>query len=278
MQRSPAYLARAKHPGGDIIISADYSGRIKVLRQDCAYHKRRQQQQYFGGPLSRRRLLGRSNSSARHSLASSIGRESSHKTPSERIISWRNSVNRNGSRVSTDSSRRGWLRQHASPHASSSPYSSPGRAPADYRSIMFDSSVDSSARSSSEEARNNNRRMVPKIIRQDDERERLPWTPDDHGYLYWNKLAHDALAASSKEQPRDNNLLDPLSVAAARTSTDRRTSASTLSSDNNSTLSTGETDRDVLTCDNCRGMNFQAAKGRDGKQRLVCINCRRPIT
>ena len=289
-QKSPAYLSRAKHPDGDIIISADYSGRIKVLRQDCAYHQRRQQQQHYGGSLSRK-LLGRSNSSARHSLTSSIGRESSHRTPSERIISWRNSVIRNGGRVSTDSSRRGgaWTR-NTSPRAS--PYSSPGRVSlavgADHRSAFAaDNSSADSTRSSGDEAGNNNggQRMIPRILHPPvgDGRDKVagvPWTPDDHGYVYWNKLAHDALAASSKKPPNrhDNNLLDPLSGIVTRTSMERQTSASTLSSDNHSVQSTGETDRDVLTCDNCHGMNFQAAKGRDGKQRLVCIRCRRPIT
>lgn len=37
---TPAYLARSAHKDGNIIVTADYTGSIKVFRQDCAYTKR----------------------------------------------------------------------------------------------------------------------------------------------------------------------------------------------------------------------------------------------
>ncbi|KAF1355746.1 WD repeat-containing protein 44 [Lizonia empirigonia] len=37
---TPAYLARCEHRGGNIIITTDYRGSLKVFRQDCAYDKR----------------------------------------------------------------------------------------------------------------------------------------------------------------------------------------------------------------------------------------------
>ncbi|KAK3213523.1 hypothetical protein GRF29_28g158682 [Pseudopithomyces chartarum] len=37
---SPAYLARSAHPDGHVIVTADYTGAIKVYRQDCAHQKR----------------------------------------------------------------------------------------------------------------------------------------------------------------------------------------------------------------------------------------------
>ncbi|EMC97964.1 hypothetical protein BAUCODRAFT_409547 [Baudoinia panamericana UAMH 10762] len=40
-QPSPAYLARSSHKEGNIIVTADYVGQIKVFRQDCAWSKRR---------------------------------------------------------------------------------------------------------------------------------------------------------------------------------------------------------------------------------------------
>lgn len=89
---SPAYIARSAHPGGNIIVTADYTGKIKVFRQDCGYHKRRHETNEYNTSFSRK-LLGRTNSvSTRHSIASSFGRDSTHKTASERILSWRNSV------------------------------------------------------------------------------------------------------------------------------------------------------------------------------------------
>ena len=38
---NPAYTHRAIHPGGHIVVTADYAGAIKVFRQDCAFKKRR---------------------------------------------------------------------------------------------------------------------------------------------------------------------------------------------------------------------------------------------
>ncbi|EEH10031.1 WD domain-containing protein [Histoplasma capsulatum G186AR] len=80
------------HPCGNIIIAADAKGTIKAFRQDCGYHKLRSDVWDTGFS---RRILGRNNSvSTRHSISSSIGKDSSHKTPSERILSWRNAVMR----------------------------------------------------------------------------------------------------------------------------------------------------------------------------------------
>ena len=36
----PSWVAKSSHPDGNIIVSADYTGRIKVFRQDCAARRR----------------------------------------------------------------------------------------------------------------------------------------------------------------------------------------------------------------------------------------------
>lgn len=51
---------------------------------------------------------------------------------------------------------------------------------------------------------------------------------------------------------------------------------SVLSSD--CTSSMGDTEEDVLKCDNCRGTSFRSVKGRDGKQKLICSECHRPVS
>ena len=40
-EESPAFIARSAHPGGNIIVTTDHAGTIKVFRQDCAFAKRR---------------------------------------------------------------------------------------------------------------------------------------------------------------------------------------------------------------------------------------------
>lgn len=276
-QESPAYLARSTHPDGNIIIVADYSGKIKVLRQDCAYHKRRYES-IDTGSISRR-ILGRSNS-ARRSIASSIGKESSHKTPSERIISWRNSVI--GHELGLKGSRTG------SPVASRS--SSPGRGspvqtetrPANMVSPPLSankSSMDSHRSSNGEAARRRMRAADPSIsglssatlIANGKDKEDPLWLRGDHSYAFWGKITRDALAANSR---KSRNLLSPDRIP----SSERKQSlGSRLSSDYASSNGDGD-EGDVLKCENCRSTNFQGLKARDGKQMLICVACRRPVT
>ena len=95
---TPAYLARHTHGGGHVIVTADYTGQIKVFRHDCAYQKRRQETWDNNSGFSKK-MLGRSGSvTTRTSGTSSLNnhRQSlnlSQKNPSaDRIINWRNSV------------------------------------------------------------------------------------------------------------------------------------------------------------------------------------------
>lgn len=297
---SPSYLARSKHPDGEIIVIADYSGKIKVLRQDCAYQKRRYENWDANSTISRR-ILKRSNS-ARRSIASS-GKESSHKTPSERIVSWRNSVIRHG-RSSTEGTRAGLRTRSPSPQnrpaisrlASSRPSSlgpneslsvfttSPPPSPS--RRFRFDSN-----RTSEDVSRvngNNNGRVnasnskaqaPPKIassaadiLAANKAQDNPLWLQGDHSYAYWNKITHDAMAMQARNS---NDLLSPDRIP-PRERRQSTSAGSVLSSDYAS--SAGDAEEDVLKCDNCRGTSFRGVKGRDGKQKLICSECHRPVS
>jgi hypothetical protein len=96
------------------------------------------------------------------------------------------------------------------------------------------------------------------------------WLQGDHSYAYWNKITHDALAMRSR---KSKDFLSPNSIQ----SDERKpsTTSSILSSDYAS--STGEKDEDILRCDHCRGSNFRGVKGRDGKQKLICVQCNRSV-
>ncbi|KAJ5817674.1 Oxo-4-hydroxy-4-carboxy-5-ureidoimidazoline decarboxylase [Penicillium robsamsonii] len=285
---SPSYLARSKHPGGEIIVVADYSGKIKVLRQDCAYQKRRYENWDTNSTISRR-ILGRSNS-ARRSAASSIGKESTHKTPSERIVSWRNSVIRH--RSSTEGSRSGLQTRSPSPQhrpamsrlASSRP-SSVG--PHESVSIITTSPPPSPRLQSGEKSRlngNNNDANAPspkaqpsKIASSPDllTSNKAPDNPlllqGDRSYAYWSKITHDALAMQSRNS---NDFLKPDRIP----SRERGMSSGTSVLSSECTTSTDDAEEDVLKCDNCHGTNFRSVKGRDGKQKLICSECHRPVS
>ncbi|KAE8414212.1 WD40-repeat-containing domain protein [Aspergillus pseudocaelatus] len=288
-QESPGYLARSTHPGGNIIIVADYSGKIKVLRQDCAYYKRRFESWDTHSTISRR-LLRRTNS-ARHSIASSIGKESSHKTPSERIISWRNSVI--GHTERKDGHHPGTRTRSPSPQrlADRSQYSSPRRGgsrsgytmsppPSAYKtSTEYKTSLDS-AGSSTEVPGRNGAANAPKTLQaapslvanKRPDQDNPLWLQGDHSYAFYKRIARDALAARNRDSPR---LLDPnrLSVPGQR----QPSVGSVLSSDYASSNGEGDESEDVLRCDNCEGTNFRATKGRNGKQKLICVRCSQAI-
>ncbi|KAL0931539.1 WD repeat protein [Colletotrichum truncatum] len=66
-EESPQYIEKSKHPDGQILVTTDQSGVIKVFRQDCAYIKRRHENWETGSTFSRRlggSIVGRSGSVA----------------------------------------------------------------------------------------------------------------------------------------------------------------------------------------------------------------------
>ncbi|KAG9710567.1 WD40 repeat-like protein, partial [Aureobasidium melanogenum] len=91
-EESPAYLARSTHASGNIIVTADLAGRIKVFRQDCAWNKRKTDNWETSSVFSKRKL-GRTASIATkgssRSLRSSHGRPEG---PADRILSWRQGI------------------------------------------------------------------------------------------------------------------------------------------------------------------------------------------
>lgn len=94
VEESPAYLSRATHTDGNIIVTADYTGRIKIFRQDCAYSKRRVETWDTASTFSKKIGTGLfSSSSARRSSAS--------QNSPDRILSWRNSIASNNSATSS---------------------------------------------------------------------------------------------------------------------------------------------------------------------------------
>ncbi|KAF1968197.1 hypothetical protein BU23DRAFT_602364 [Bimuria novae-zelandiae CBS 107.79] len=91
---SPAYIARSAHTDGHIIVTADYTGAIKVYRQDCAYHKRARLTDNWDA-LSRRTgsiRLGRPSSIV-STRTSRTRRDSTSTQPAnERIMSWQQNL------------------------------------------------------------------------------------------------------------------------------------------------------------------------------------------
>jgi WD40 repeat protein len=93
-EESPAYLARSTHATGNIIVTADLAGRIKVFRQDCAWNKRKPDNWDTSSVFSKRKI-GRTASIATKGSSRSL--RSSHgvsrtEGPADRILSWRQAI------------------------------------------------------------------------------------------------------------------------------------------------------------------------------------------
>ena len=93
-EESPAYIARSGHKNGNIIVTADFQGHIKVFRQDCAYKQRlRNNDNWDTASTFSKKVLNRSGSVAtrnsRHSYQDSLAHPAS-----DRILSWRQSIDR----------------------------------------------------------------------------------------------------------------------------------------------------------------------------------------
>ncbi|KAK8065739.1 WD repeat-containing protein [Apiospora hydei] len=75
-EQTPAFVARSKHYDGNILVTADQEGMIKVFRQDCAFKKRRHDNWETGSSFSRKLgregVLGRSGSIVTRTSASSV--------------------------------------------------------------------------------------------------------------------------------------------------------------------------------------------------------------
>lgn len=111
-EESPAYLARTAHPNGNIIVSGDYAGNLRVFRQDCAHRNRLRNKETLNFS---KKMLGRSNSFAGSRRSHRDSLASSHHPSADRILSWRQSVH------STNGSFSGSFDHRSGPARSVSP-------------------------------------------------------------------------------------------------------------------------------------------------------------
>lgn len=91
-EETPAFQARSCHKNGNIIVTADFNGKIKVFRQDCAYEKRLKVNENWDAGSSKRILRRTSSVATRHSRHSAQDPMAFHST--ERVQSWRQSLDR----------------------------------------------------------------------------------------------------------------------------------------------------------------------------------------
>jgi WD40 repeat protein len=291
-EESPAYIARCNHMDGNIIITADYLGRIKVFRQDCAFQKRRHDNWETGSMFSKK-MLGRSNSiktrhsGGSHSRRNSVSQTSLSSPPmhSDQILSWRNQVTsntslettlRNGARgarndrsISPSKFNRPSLSSLSNAAAQNSLASTARQQPyAGTPLTVATSSVSTTSPTASiYKAPSNNISQPPTpgfSIHSASDDGGLRLDPSGKSYQFWNMSQWK----SQMNYPTDPGKLGGdlrLSPLEQRDSI-----VSKLSSDESA--GDDESDGEALSCRHCGGKDFRARKVA-GRQKLVCKKC-----
>jgi WD40 repeat protein len=229
---SPAYVARSAHRGGNIIVTADYTGALKVFRQDCAYQKRiRMSEQWDTASMKRASGIGRPSSII--SRTSRSRRDSvSTQPPNDRIMTWRQSI----SHASFDSTN-SLPRRSASPRKSlaalsfhPTPHESPVLHPTfdtkptgtPKTSISMDRTTTSIRSASHSEASSPIKEPYTVTADPDDEEATSHAQPatsnnplalyNGQSWLFWSNRDRSALTAGNKREAERPDLLGRMST------------------------------------------------------------------
>ena len=287
-EETPAYVARSAHPDGNIIVTADYMGRIKVFRQDCAYQKRPRSDTWDTSSTFSKKMLGRSGSAATRNGRSSQRDSTSSKNPSsDRILSWRQSIttnngsgNLNGgprpasphkplnymSRQSTFNSSRSL---NTRPHFHTDSTNTPSI-------ISTPTSQPPSLHKSSADFSSHNRVFDPdETLTPQDTTDPLMLS-GDQSYMFWNKSTYRAQAALQGAGASADGLSPGrLGVPVGRT----LSTVSALSSELSSSSEAEGDDADEkgrqgeVRCRRCGGRDFRARLQKGGGTSLECGVC-----
>ena len=301
-EESPAYLARCAHPDGNIIVTADFMGHIKVFRQDCAYQNRLRNND---SALSKK-MLGRTNSVAtKNSKTSRRDSPQMGHPSSERILSWRQSISSNNG--SLDNFRLSQQRS-SSPRKSFGAGSLQSARHPSQNTIVTTPSLPSTSQQhsphrSSDESKDSaldmeklNLRSVKTDPKRPDEANPL-MLRGEQSYMFWDSSAYQAQAAAAShlgpnyEPNRRNHSRHSPNPSTAgsstRSSVEERpahlgvpmakaeSQVSRLSSEEESGGESLPWDRGKdVTCGKCGGKRFKVRIGKEpGKQVLGCGDC-----
>ncbi|KAG8530433.1 uncharacterized protein KY384_004935 [Bacidia gigantensis] len=292
-EESPSYLSRTSHPNGNIIVTADFRGVIKVFRQDCAYKNRMRNND---SALSRK-MLGRTNSVATKGSTRSGSRNSLQLNhPSDRILSWRQSINNTTS--SFDSFRHNSTAsaqtRSISPRKSVGQVSlhSTSRHPSQTTPALPNGSPQASPLQPSPPelkgfpASGQKRKPYAAIPNKDGAMDPL-MLQGDQSYMFWNQQTYKDQAANASHL--DPSKYDYSSTAGSSTGSVASpghdashlgapvgreiTNASRLSSEENSEAEGSSGEGAEVACTRCGGTDFKARIEGARKQILVCNKC-----
>lgn len=299
-EETPAYLARHAHPGGNIIVTADYLGQIKIFRQDCAFQKRRYDSFDSASLFSKNRLLGRSGSvTTRTSLSpnrNSMLNSNSRNNSADRIINWRNSIsnvnsNNLGGTVGNDANTTLHRARSDSPRKLAANVLSPHMvSAAKPPSIITTSPSSSQAKSSNESSRFTGTESgaigvagtLQPSVGLDVKDNQLNRDADNgasqqgnHNYRYWDR---EQLAAMAQREPRTPGLLNPDDLHSdplSRKQSSISKMSSDISSEETAPSEAVEQRANEVKCANCGGKSFHVQLERRRGVQEKRLNCKR---
>lgn len=282
-EETPAYIARSAHPDGNIMVTADYMGRIKVFRQDCAYQKRLRSDTWDASSTFSKKMLGRSGSAATGNSRSSQRESTFSKNPSsDRILSWRQSVTTNNGSANLNGGPHKTLGQMSlqSTFNSSRSLNNRPRLHSDSTNTpsISTASRPASPHKSSADFSSHNRVFEPDGPPGVQNNDPLMLS-GDQSYLFWNKSAYRAQAASQTAgQSGDGSSPNRLGAPAERRLSRRLSSVSALSSELSSSNEEegdagGKGRQREVRCRRCRGIDFRARLQKGGGTSLECGVC-----
>ena len=282
-EESPAYLARSSHPNGNIIVSADYMGRIKVFRQDCGWKKRLKIDTWDPSSTFSKKMMHRTSSIATKNSKSSR-RDSLNHPSSDRILSWRQSIERN------NTSNDGFPSPRLTSYRSASPRLSQSRTNRSSKNALSSTYTNTPSISTLSNPPSLHKSSIDSTgqIAQGYDGTLEKWDRDtnplmlrgDASYLFWNKDTYAEQARNAhnlqRRRTRDNQ------AASGRTSADGgsddaslapRPEVSKRESDVSVLSSNSDAEKDgEVKCESCGKGNF-TARMRGGERALECVGC-----
>lgn len=307
-KETPAYVARTAHKEGNIIVTADYAGKIKVFRQDCAWAKRNRDDADKASLFSKRGSKASRNASVATRRSEKNLRDTSRSSispqaPSDRILSWRQGIastpsiaeSRNG--YSKDTSRSMSPRKSLDQRGRSANTYPPAKASSVRSShpLAADSLVRSPSpikRDAVAGAQHGSPDSPRSSIHKDsEEKDNALNLQGGRSYMFWDtdvwknhaerihNMAQEHEHGNVPHDSRDGSAKDGDHLAVQPNLHKIPSYVSELSDEHSSVEEFDDAREEVeMKCSRCGSLSFSGRKEKDGGMRLVCMKCGNPAS
>lgn len=285
-KESAGYVMRSSHKDGNIFVTADFAGKIKVFRQDCAWSKRQRDEGDRSSLFSKRGSRAGLPASVRTTTSQPSLRESGNSTsmqaPCDRILTWRQGMD-----VASTSSSVADARSSKNPSRSISPAKSlekkRGRSddkPASIRSV-HPLATDQVVRSPSPAYKSSTIETPPPTSDSPEQRYNPLALEGDRSYVYWDKELWKGQAARMQRMSESHEdvpsvtdgTTDAAHLAVRPALSNTHSTVSALSDEQSSADEFEDAREDEMKCMVCGDISFSARRTKDGSTKLYCAGC-----